>query len=165
MDATNTTVPSPNPATPTPDPAQIREQQKRLLGHVARVTASWFNWIAGLSIVNTVLTYTHARLYMLGGLGITRICDYVGMKQHGLQGITFGLDIFLAVMYFAIGAWAVKGKKSAFVLGMALYALDALIYVPFVMQGLWVDLAFHAYVLYRLFPGLKAATALQRLNG
>jgi hypothetical protein len=45
--------------------------------------------------------------------------------------------------------------------GMVLYLLDGLILLPF---GDYLGLAFHAYVLYRLYWGLKLVPEYQRLT-
>jgi hypothetical protein len=44
---------------------------------------------------------------------------------------------------------------------MVLYLLDGLILLPF---GDYLGLAFHAYVLYRLYSGLKLVPEYQRLT-
>ena len=54
-----------------------------------------------------------------------------------------------------------EGHRWAFLAGMALYALDGLIFLGF---GLWLDLAFHAFALFNIYKGLSALNELHQLD-
>jgi hypothetical protein len=62
--------------------------------------------------------------------------------------------VFVVLGYFARGASA-----AAFVVGMALYALDSLL---FVLVGDWIAVGFHGFVLFMLFGGLSILQAVRR---
>jgi hypothetical protein len=49
----------------------------------------------------------------------------------------------------------------AFIVGMVLYGLDALLTV---LATYWLGVAFHAWVLFSLFVGLTAALQINRAN-
>ena len=54
--------------------------------------------------------------------------------------------------------WRAGARRSwAFVLGLALYALDALI---FVLAGDWLSVGFHAFVLFGVWSGYSSLRAL-----
>lgn len=122
-------------------------------------TGSTFNWIGGLSLLNTVLVLTKANIMMLGGLGATLVVDYIFLDAGSqLQPIGWGINITIALMFFALARFAGKGYKAAFLFGMVLYALDGGLYV---MMGDWVNVAFHGYFLWLLFRGFQACGALK----
>jgi hypothetical protein len=54
--------------------------------------------------------------------------------------------------FYALGRAARDFSARAFVWGMGLYALDALI---FALVGDWIGLGFHAFVLFMLWGGLN----------
>lgn len=115
-----------------------------------RVGASWFFVIAAFSAVNTLIAISHSGAFFLVGLGINIFT----------QNLVFNL---IAAGFFALfGVFARKGHSWAFIVGMILYTLDALI---FLKVQLWLPLAFHAYALFRLFMGLKASIELKSSRG
>jgi hypothetical protein len=136
------------------------EQVKANLKAAMKSTGSTFYWIAGLSLLNTVLVLTKANIMMLGGLGLTLVVDVL-FSQAGaqIQPIGFGINITIALMFVALGMWAGKGNKVAFYIGMSLYALDACLYL-FIQD--WVNIAFHGYFLYLLYGGLKGVGILKQ---
>ena len=118
-------------------------------------TGSTFYWIAGLSLINTVLMATGTDLMFLGGLGITLIVDVVFANSGAnIQPIGFGINLTIAFMFLALGMWAGKGAKPAFIIGMGLYALDGCLYL---LINDWINVAFHGYFLYLLFQGFRSA--------
>ncbi len=54
-----------------------------------------------------------------------------------------------------------KGERWAFVVGMALYVVDALVMLYF--KDI-LAVAFHAYALYRIYTGMSGIPALQKLQ-
>jgi hypothetical protein len=121
---------------------------------VARMRSggSWFYWIAGLSLVNTIAALTGAGFGFIVALGITQIVD-----QYG-GGLAVVLNVLIAGLFIMFGVFANKGHLWAFIVGMLLYALDGVI---FAMVGQWLAAAFHAFVLFCLFNGLRAARQLR----
>jgi hypothetical protein len=61
-----------------------------------------------------------------------------------------------------IGWFALKRHLWAFVVGMALFAVDALILLAF---QIWISFIFHALVIFWVFRGYQAARSLSALEG
>lgn len=115
--------------------------------------ASWFWWIAGLSVVNTVLIHSGSETSLAIGLGFTLIADAV-FKEMKL--IAFVIDAFALATICGLGFFARKGHFWAFIVGIVLYGLDALIYVG--LQG-WIGVAIHGFALFYMIRGAAALRA------
>jgi hypothetical protein len=128
--------------------------------------ANWFYWIAGLSIVNSVISLLQGGLGFIFGLGITQFVDAVGaaiVEERGdgaglIRIIALGVSVFFAGFFVLFGWLANQGMGWAFLIGMVLYALDGLLYL--LVQD-WLSLGFHGFALYCMFNGY---TALRRLR-
>jgi len=132
--------------------------------------ANWFFWIAGLSLVNTIVFLFDGSMYFVVGLGITQIVDGVfyvlGTEINSDLGLFFqivGLVINLvllgALVFF--GFKARKQKKWAFITGLILYGLDVLILI---WVGDLFSILFHALALFGFYQGLKAAGKLNVID-
>ncbi len=136
---------------PTPDTvasvnrAAIAQNTPGVIG-----SARWFWWIAGLSIVNTVLIHSGSDTSFIVGLGFTLVADALFRE---VMAIALAFDILAVGVFITLGFFAQKGHLWAFITGGILYLFDGLIYVYF--QD-WLPVAFHAYVLYSLFSGFKS---------
>ena len=121
------------------------------------VSARWFYWIAGLSLVNSAVVIFGGQFHFVVGLGVTSVVDGVA-KQLGSAGVVLDLVInsVVAGVFCLFGYCASKAQKWAFVVGMALYALDGLLLL---MAQDYLSVAFHAYALYCIYRGLAAAQA------
>jgi hypothetical protein len=139
--------------------ASAPTQSGALIGQM-RSGGSWFYWVAGLSLVNTFAALSGSDWRFAVGLGITQIFDAFG-NQAGGGGklIAFVLDLLAAGVFVGFGVFANKGHVWAFIVGMALFALDGLI---FLLVKDWIGVAFHVFVLYCLFRGLAACRELTR---
>lgn len=126
----------------------------------------WFLWIAGLSIVNSIVSLSGSQWSFIIGLGITQIIDAVAGKAAE-QGATiakivaFGFDLLAAGMFALFGVYARKKSRSVFIVGMILYALDGLL---FVLVRDWLSIGFHAFALYGVYGGYKACVVLNALE-
>lgn len=118
--------------------------------------ARWFWWIAGLSLVNTVMLHSGSDTSFVIGLGFTLMADAM-FKAY--QFIAFGIDAVALGLIFGLGWFAGKGHLWAFVAGTVVYGLDALIYVLF--QD-WMSVAFHGLALFFIIRGAtRLRTALR----
>lgn len=128
--------------------------------------ANWFYWIAGLSVVNSVISLLQGGLGFIFGLGVTQIVDAIGAAIVQEQGdgtgliriIALGGSVFVAGFFVLFGWRANQGLGWAFLIGMVLYALDGLL---FLLVQDWLSLGFHGFALYAMFKGY---TALRRLK-
>ena len=147
---------------PGGSPSNVAIEQKLRAEQVVRGGAGWFLAIAGLSVLNSVLTMSGARFHFIFGLGITEIVDAVG-RQSGATGSLLGLVVNLFIAGFFLWFWYFgrKGEKWAFLTGMGLYVMDGLLLIPF--RDL-LGVAFHAYALYRIYRGMQAIPILQEMQ-
>jgi hypothetical protein len=116
--------------------------------------ASWFFWIAGLSIVNSAISVSGGSWHFIIGMGVSEVVDGVG-SAIGSSGaaIAFVLNLFIAGIVVLFGVFARKGQKWAFLVGMVLYAFDG---VLLLVATDFLSAAFHAYALFCIFRGFKA---------
>jgi hypothetical protein len=75
--------------------------------------------------------------------------------------IAAGVDLVLIALFLLFGVKARAGRSWAFVVGMALYALDALIALAFED---WMSLGFHGWALFSLWGGLGALRKLDAMG-
>ena len=158
------------PQSAEPDPGvQLRELIETLRGAVASA-GRWFFWIAGLSLINFFIliaqspekiengTVTH---FMLG-LSITDFIAFFAVGSGNAAKLVASLIAAIpAGLFILFGVFAVKRKNWAFIVGMVLYILDALLYLA--MQD-WRSVAFHGIALYFLFRGLRLNNQLRHLE-
>jgi hypothetical protein len=124
-----------------------------------KVSASWFYWVAGLSLVNSIVAFTGGNFRFIFGLGVTQLIDEFASQMSGSsQMIALALNIAAAGIFILFGVFAHKGHTWAFIIGMVLFALDGVILV---LARQWLGVAFHAYVLFRLFQGFTACRELR----
>jgi hypothetical protein len=137
-------------------------EQKLRAERVVRVGAGWFATIAALSLVNSVLSMSGAGIRFIFGLGIAELVDALA-HQAGQTG--FALDLVIngcvAGVFVLFWRFARKGEQWAFVVGMAIYALDAALMLYF--KDI-LAVAFHAYALYRIYTGMSGIPALQKFQ-
>jgi hypothetical protein len=118
--------------------------------------ATWFWWIAGLSIVNSVMIHSGSETTLAIGLAVTLLADII-FKEYQL--IAFGVDALALGVIFALGFMARRGHFWAFVTGIVLYLLDGVIYV--LMQS-WMAVALHGLALFYMIRGAaKLRSALK----
>lgn len=143
---------------PQPSIANVVEQKLRA-ERVVKTGAGWFITIAVLSMVNSVLSMSGAHIRFIFGLGIAEFVDGLA-NQVGQTGFVLDLVIngFLAGVFVLFWHFARKGERWAFIVGMALYVVDALVTLYF--QDI-LAVAFHAYGLYRIYSGMSGISALQ----
>ena len=146
-----------------PTSAQSGVAEQRLqVENALKGPASWFVVIAGLSLVNSVLSMTGAGVRFIFGLGITESVDRMA-HQVGSTGVVLDLIIngVIAGVFVLIWKFAKKGEIWAWYGGVGLYVLDGLLLL---MSMDFLSVAFHAWALYRMSPGLKLLPVLKQLN-
>lgn len=136
------------PVGAAPVPAAPNSRAALLASPLVQSAARWFWWIAALSLINTVLTLTGTKMQLVVGLGMTLVSD---VTFGGASAIGFLIDAVALAFFFVIGLLAQRGQLWAFYLGIAVYAVDALVYVRF--QD-WMPVAFHGIVIYFIVRGL-----------
>ena len=124
--------------------------------------ANWFFWIAGLSVMNSILLITGAMLNFPVGLGMTQVVDGFAM-MGGIASQLLGLVMaaLMASVFVFFGVMARKGHDWAFWVGLILYAADALLFV--IVQD-WLSVGFHIWGCFGIYGGLQAAKKLEQMN-
>jgi len=160
---------------PTPDEL-VRGRTVQRLTRQMLGGANWFFWIAGLSMLNSILGLLQIDLGFTLGLWATQFFDAWGMKVGGpgpVIAMTF--DVTVVGLLMVVGILARQSQGWIFVLGLGLYLLDAMLLlgwaVPVLRQGatpeelgpIVFSSAGHLYALYRLFQGWQACQAIDML--
>lgn len=158
-----------DPAQTTPDGAApetaplapVPDEMQKLDGQI-RSGSRWFHWLAGLSVINSIIVVAGGTWSFLFGLGATQFVD--GMVLAAIEEdpgsallaryLGLGINLIIAAGYVLLGWLAGRRHTWAFATGMIFYALDGMIFLFF--QD-FLGLAFHGWVLFGLFVGLKAS--------
>lgn len=140
------TLNAPAPPAPNEDAAALGQLKSG---------ASWFYWVAALSLVNSIVAFTGSNWRFIIGLGITQIFDAIGQEiASGGKFVALVLDLIAAGVFVLFGVFANKGHLWAFITGLILFALDGVI---FLLVQDWIGVGFHVFVLYCLFRGAQAS--------
>jgi hypothetical protein len=133
--------------------------------------ARWFYAIAALSFVTSIVSLVGGRFAFLVSLGVTQIIDALVSKGGGTAKIiALALDAMAAGVFAILGYFASKRQSWAFIAGMALYALDALLFVFIAVAfdaldvAVFLAVAFHVYAFYHIFNGYRACARLTELD-
>jgi hypothetical protein len=154
---------------PAANPPMFASTKNPALEKQIKSGADWFFWIAGLSLINTVMNMSDAGIRFAIGLGVTQLVDVFAAKG-GSMGSTFGiaLSVLTAGLFILFGVFARKRQTWSFITGMILYALDGLLLVLLSLLagsgGLLLSIGFHGFALYGLFVGMRANSQLNALE-
>lgn len=126
--------------------------------------ARWLWWVAGLSLINTIVTISGTDLGFQLGMGITQITDAMLVEEYLSAALV--IDVVVIGFLFAMGWLAQKGHLIGFILGGGLYLLDMVVYLlcayfmPILAGIVLIPVLLHGYVLYRLFQGGRELSEL-----
>jgi len=138
---------------------------------VFRSSSRWFFWIAGLSMLNSIIFRMDGQITFVGSLGVTQIIDFMsriyieeGLFENAnmVSGISMLFILLFSGLYLVLGLLTRKKKKWAFYIGTILYLIDGLILV--LIQD-YINAAFHGYILFSLIRGWKALYDLSKVKG
>jgi hypothetical protein len=116
---------------------------------------NWLYWVAGLSLINAILSQTGSKWGFALGLGITELLSYIA-KEGGpvLALIALPVTIGICVVMGLLGYFACRAHRWAFIVGIVLLTLDtALLCID--IGGQILSLLFHGWAIYSLISGLK----------
>lgn len=144
------------------DTDEVRENNRAYALADIRSSAHWFFWIAGLSIINTLITaFSSSDISFLAGLGITQLINGLITGLYGENNMLVAvINLLIAGIFIFIGIKARQAIKSAFIIGLILYGLDALIFLGF---GIWLPFLFHCFVSYMIFKGMRQVDSYQAM--
>lgn len=110
---------------------------------------SVFFVIAGFSAINTVLLLAGAPFVMAIGLAVTRI------RAEGEMGAVLALNAVVIGIFVALGFFASRGSKAAFIIGLLLYAGDSALLLLDNPALHVVSIIVHGIFLFSIFKGLR----------
>lgn len=127
--------------------------------------ANWFYWIAGLSVVNSAAYLAGGQFHFLGGLGITEVVDATidvlvqeGTASGSMRAFAVIFDLVAVIGFALAGYYANRFIRTAFLIGIIIYAIDTAIVL---LLGAYFMAAFHAFALYQLISGYLACRHLK----
>ena len=129
--------------------------------------ANWFFWIAGFSVLNSLIFRFGGTTSFLAGLGATQLIDGIAsgiyaVLDPSMRPLTIvaaiGANLLVAAYYVALGIFARRRSRLSFALGLLSYTIDALIFLP--VHDFW-SFGFHIFVAIFLLAGMNG---LHRLN-
>jgi hypothetical protein len=171
MSIENQVAPTGEPLTPniqTPSSEIHPAMQGIIQEHVGQRNsgARWFYWIGGLSLINALIIIGDGEWNFIAGLGITQLISGLALGLSadvgvGVKIVALALNLIVVAACIGLGFLAEKGHTWAFILGMVLYALDALL---FLWVQDWLALGFHAFALFFIYRGLAANLKLAQLK-
>lgn len=136
-----------------------------------RQGASWFYWIAALSVLNSAILWLEIDWSFLIGLATMQLVDAAALfireafelpDPAVVTVIALALDIGIVGLFVLFGYFARKGYSAAFAIGIFLYVADGLLGL---LLGDWLGTAFHALALYFLWRGFSALRTLRTEGG
>jgi hypothetical protein len=128
--------------------------------------ANWFYWIAGLTIVTSVIAIFGGGWRFLISLGTTQVIDGIAEGLSGEFGnatkvIAFVLDLIVTGVFVLFGYLAGKKYLWAYMLGMVVFLFDGLVSLLF--QDL-IGVIVHVVVLFFMFRGYQAGQEFVKMQ-
>lgn len=131
-----------------------------------RSGANWFYWIAGLTLITSLIAFFGGGIRFLISLGLTQVIDGMAAgvaTEFGgaVQVVGLLLDVIVTGVFVLFGYLANKKMLWAYVAGMVVFLLDGLLSLAF--QDV-IGVIAHAVVLFWLFRGYQAGRELVSLE-
>ena len=142
--------------------ATYRLQSAAALARI-KPSASWFDWIAILSVVNAVIALGNGSWNFLLGLGITSVANGMAARGEITPVASLVITGVAAAFFWLMGRFAKMGQKWALILGMALYALDGAVLL-LASPPPWLMIGFHVYALIMLARAFSAINASEAVK-
>jgi hypothetical protein len=127
--------------------------------HVTRSSvlhaADWFFWLAILSVINSLIVYYYQTPNTPIALGITQWVDGTsGGIASSMTTEALVTNILIATVLAAFGLMARRGSDIAFVVGIFLYVIDAMLIIG--MKDFF-GFGVHLIALFFMMKGLLAS--------
>lgn len=129
----------------------------------AQIGASWFTWIAGLTLVNVVTALFGSEwMFMLSLMAPVGVAGEAHKTHEAAWYVATTILTLLGIgLFFLLGHFGKKGARWAFFTGLFFYGIDTLVWLG---MREWVEMALHGYALWRIGSGLGAANRLAALR-
>lgn len=116
--------------------------------------ANWFFWIAGLSVLNSLLSYFRGDWNFFIGLSGMHLVEVLAQKDSTLvRGLGLNLNLGAALLFCWLGLLARKRNRRAFMAGFIVYLADSLVFLGL---GDNASLGFHALGLFMILGGYRS---------
>ena len=137
-------------------------------GHHAELSArfasgaNWFYWIAGLTLLTSIIQLLGGNWAFFLSLGVTQLIDGLAIYFSDSSGdatkvIAIVLDIFITALFVGFGYLANQRHMWAYLTGMIVFLLDSLLSVLFLD---WIGIIIHGIVLVLMMRGYIAGRDL-----
>jgi hypothetical protein len=129
--------------------------------------ANWFYWIAGLSIITSLIAFFGGGIGFIFSLGITRIIDGIAASFSNDGGgsaakvVALVLDLIITGIFALFGYLSNQKQIWAYLVGAIVFLMDGLLSLLF---GEIISVLAHAFVLFFLFRGFMAGRELLALE-
>ena len=129
--------------------------------------ANWVYWIAGLSVINSLIYISGSDVSFLAGLGFTQlVAAFVDIAIESgapaaMRGVSIVFSLVVVVVFGLFGYYANKRFTAAFVVGIILYFLDGLLLL---LLGVFFSAGFHAFALIFIVRGFLACRELNAFD-
>ena len=130
-----------------------------------RSGASWFYWIAALTLVNSLTVQFGYAWNFVIGLGTTQIIDSIAASVKiispdiAFQTLLLAMDLGFVALFVAFGLAAQKRSLDSYEAGLVFYAIDTLLFLlVFDMLGL----IFHGIAFFFLVRGWNGLRKLEK---
>ena len=128
--------------------------------------ANWFYWIAGLTLITSIIGLSGGGWRFFLSLGTTQVIDAIANEAANDLGnatkvIAIVFDIFITAMFAAFGVLANKRQLWAYMLGMVVFLFDGVVSVLILD---WLGVIVHGVVLFFMFRGYQAGRELVALE-
>jgi hypothetical protein len=118
-----------------------------------RSGASWFYWVAALSVINSILLMTNVGFGFAVGLGLTTITD---VAFASMPVAALAISIVCSAVIAVFGYFSIKRHSWAFIVGLLVLLLDTGLCV---LIKSWISVAFHAWAIVSIFMAFRASRA------
>ena len=125
--------------------------------------ASWFYWIVGLTIINTIVVQSGIDFAFSLGATVTLVSYGVAqaLGTSTAHVMALGFDVLVIAFYAMCGVMGSRGATWAFILGLIAFTIDSL----FALIGFQIiGILIHGYALFCIFNGMMACVNLNRLK-
>ena len=131
-----------------------------------RSGANWFYWIAGLTLVTSIISLLGGGWRFFLSLGVTQLIDAIAVVTAESLGdatkvVAIVLDIFISAMFAGFAFLATKRHMWAYVLGMVVFVLDALLSIVLLD---FIGIIVHGFVLFMMIRGFVAGREMLALE-
>jgi len=128
--------------------------------------SNWFYWIAGLTIITSLIAVGGGGIRFLLSLGVTQIIDGIaaGLSVEmgaGAKAVALVLDLIVTGIFVLFGYLANQKQIWAYLIGMVVFAFDGLLSL---LVSDMISVLAHAVVLFFLIRGFMAGRDLLALE-